>query len=65
MSPDDLAAIAARAACDIGSVTELFDERAAIREYMGGHDRADAERLALADVARVLLPQRSLWTEQL
>lgn len=29
---------------------ELFEERAAIREYLGGLPRDEAERLALADV---------------
>jgi hypothetical protein len=32
---------------------ELYEERAAIREYLGGMDRAEAERLALADVLRL------------
>lgn len=29
---------------------EWYEERAAIREYMGGYDRAEAERLARGDV---------------
>jgi len=29
---------------------ERFEERAAIREYDGGYERAEAERLALQDV---------------
>jgi hypothetical protein len=32
---------------------ELYEERAAIREYLGGMDRAEAERAALADVLRM------------
>jgi hypothetical protein len=35
-------------------VQELFNERAAIRQYDGGLTRADAERLALQDVERML-----------
>lgn len=31
-------------------ILEWFLERAAIRQYEGGHSRAEAERLALADV---------------
>ncbi len=32
------------------NLVEQFEERAAVREYDGGLSRADAERLALADV---------------
>lgn len=32
---------------------ELYEERAAIREYDGGMARAEAERAALADVRRM------------
>jgi hypothetical protein len=32
---------------------ELYEERAAIREYEGGLPRAEAERAALADVLRM------------
>jgi len=31
---------------------ERFEERAAIREYLGGFTREEAERLALEDVRR-------------
>lgn len=34
--------------------TALFEERAAIREYMGNTPRAEAERLAREDVRRML-----------
>ena len=34
----------------LDAALERFEERAAIREYDGGYDRAEAERLALADV---------------
>jgi hypothetical protein len=35
-------------------VQELFNERAAIRQYDGGLTRADAESAALQDVERML-----------
>jgi hypothetical protein len=35
-------------------VLELFNERAAIRQYDGGLTRADAESAALQDVERML-----------
>ena len=41
-----------------------FEERAAIREYEGGFDRAEAERLALDDTVSLLGPkpgQRPCW----
>lgn len=34
-----------------------FEERAAIREYEGGFDRAEAERLALDDTVAALGPR--------
>ena len=37
---------------------ERFEERAAIREFDGGYSRADAERLAVADVLEV---SRRAW----
>jgi hypothetical protein len=43
----ELAAQHCRSELDL---TEWFLERAAIREYDGGYTRAQAERLALADV---------------
>ena len=33
------------------SARELYEERAAIREFYAGYPRAEAERLARADVA--------------
>lgn len=36
------------------SFPDVFDERAAIREYEGGMFRAEAERLARADLAGAL-----------
>ncbi len=42
---------------DVATLTpaerELYEERAAIREYDGGLPRAEAERAALADVLRM------------
>lgn len=35
-------------------VHETFGERAAIREYLGGHDRRRAEHLAIVDACEVL-----------
>lgn len=52
---DRLALIAKRSKRSIEDVTELWHERAAIREYDGGKPRAIAERLALDDVADVVL----------
>lgn len=37
---------------------EFFEERAAIREYLGGFERAEAERLAVADVREATQPCR-------
>lgn len=50
-----LALIAKRSKRTLEDVTELWNERAAIREYEGGKRRMDAERLALDDVADVVL----------
>jgi len=52
---DRLALIAKRSKRSIEDVTELWHERAAIREYEAGKKRRDAERLALDDVADVVL----------
>jgi hypothetical protein len=34
----------------LSEVTEDWNERASIREYLGGYPRAEAERLAIQDV---------------
>jgi len=47
--------IARRSKRTIEDVTELWHERASIREYEAGKRRVDAERLALDDVADVVL----------
>lgn len=52
---DRLALLAKRSKRTLDDVTELFHERAAIREYDGGHQRRDAERDALDDVADMVL----------
>lgn len=52
---DRLALLALRSKRTIEDVTELWNERAAIREFEGGKRRVDAERLALDDVADVVL----------
>lgn len=52
---DRLALIAKRSKRTIEDVTELWHERAAIREFDGGKRRVDAERLALDDVADMVL----------
>lgn len=52
---DRLALLAKRSRRTLDDVTELWHERAAIREYEGGKSRRDAEALALDDVADVVL----------
>jgi hypothetical protein len=51
---DQLAQIAEGSKRSIDDVTELFHERAAIHEFEGGTPRADAERMALDDVANMM-----------
>jgi hypothetical protein len=46
----------------------LFEERAAIREFMGGLPRAEAEAAAHEDVQRILAEERSTganWRERI
>ena len=47
---NDIERIAAASGRSPLDVLELFLERASIREYCGGQNRADAERGALTDV---------------
>jgi hypothetical protein len=47
--------LASRSGRTLDDVTELWNERAAIREYDGGKTRRDAEQLALDDVADMVL----------
>jgi hypothetical protein len=42
---------------DADAIDELFHERAAIREYEGGHRKERAEYLAAVDVRRTIKPQ--------
>lgn len=53
--PERLALLAKRSGRTVDDVTELWHERAAIREYEGGKRRKEAEQLALDDVADVVL----------
>lgn len=53
--PERLALLAKRSGRSIDDVTELWNERAAIREYIAGKSRKEAERLALDDVADEVL----------
>jgi hypothetical protein len=45
-----IAEIAQRTGRDVSDLLDLWDERAAIRQYEGCTDRATAERMAVADV---------------
>lgn len=53
--PERLALLAKRSGRTVDDVTELWNERAAIREYDGGKRRKEAEQFALDDVADVVL----------
>lgn len=53
--PERLALLAKRSGRTVEDVTELWHERAAIREHDGGKRRKEAEQLALGDVADVVL----------
>jgi hypothetical protein len=52
--PPAIAGIAKRTKRSVAEVQETWSERAAIREYVGGHGRAEAERLAYADTEALL-----------
>ena len=47
--------LAKRSGRSIDDVTELWNERVAIREFEGGKKRKEAERDAIDDVANVML----------
>jgi hypothetical protein len=53
--PERLVLLAKRSGRTVDDVTELWHERAAIREYEGGKRRKEADQLALDDVADVVL----------
>ncbi len=54
MSSDPIADLVVRTGRSREEVVEVFDERAAIREYLGGYSRQEAERRAIVDVVAVL-----------
>lgn len=56
----EIAAIAREAGRDVADLLDEWDERAAIREYDGRTDRAEAERLAVEDVRSAYQRQRRL-----
>ena len=47
--------LAKRTGRSMDDLTEMFEERAAIREFEAGKRRRDAEGLALNDVAGIVL----------
>jgi hypothetical protein len=53
--------IAAAAGLPKDVVIDEWKERAAIREYLGGFPRAQAEKLALSDAERYFVPQQELF----
>lgn len=56
MSPKSWSsALAAMSGRPEALIVEIFEERAAIREVLGGFDRAEAERLARLDVEGIVL----------
>jgi hypothetical protein len=48
------------AGVDVSDVLDEWEERAAVREYLGETSRDEANRLAMADVIERLRPQRML-----
>jgi hypothetical protein len=60
-----IAEVAQRSGRDVVDLLDLWDERAAIREYDGEASRADAEREAAAEVEQMFAPkQPELWSDQ-
>jgi hypothetical protein len=57
MSHQACVQLARRVGLDPADVVERWAERAAIREFEGGQDRAGAERDAFDDVQRELEPR--------
>lgn len=55
-----VADIARECGRDVVDMLDAWDEFAAIREYDGCKDRAEAERLAVEDVRSAFVRQRSL-----
>lgn len=56
--PDAIGKIAQKAGVTRERVIEEWKERAAIREYLGGMSRVEAELVAMRDVEDVLSPAR-------
>lgn len=59
---------AAPSAVDVADVAEHYEERAAVREFLGGLARPHAERLAALETVRALLPdgwQAESWAHEL
>lgn len=55
-----MAELAERIGRDVVELLDVWDERAALREYEGEIVRAEAERLAVLDVIDLFDPQRRL-----
>ncbi len=53
--------IAAAAGLPKDVVIDEWKERSAIRQYLGGYPRAQAEKLALGDTERYYVPQQELF----
>jgi len=53
-----IAELAQRSGRDVDELLDLWDERAAIREYDGAVSRAIAEREAVAEVQQMFAPQQ-------
>ena len=56
---DAIAQIAADAGRNVADLMDEFDERAAVREYLGHFPRAEAERLAVEDVRSAYARRRT------
>lgn len=62
-----IANVARRSGRDVGHLLNIFDERAAVREYDGATSRADAEHEAAREVEatfapkQAILPWEGLW----
>jgi nitroreductase len=56
--PDRLAALADELGHSLDDVRDLWNERAAVREFDGGLSRAEAEHAAYDDVAQLLRAAR-------
>ena len=46
--------LASRTGRDVADVLERYEERAAVREYLGGQGRREAEQAAVVDVVEVM-----------